>query len=342
MRASYGVIMGKSDVISCNVMDNPAYFADTINNGLFGGKELVRPENLRELDSTESAILEDAFKDIVPFKKERDILKRAKFLRDDVATYVIIGIENQTEIDYAMPVRNFCYDALRYVKQIEAISSANRTSAANGKKSSLSKAEFLSGIRKDDKIEPIITLTVYYGTKEWDGPLSLHEMFSDQVSPEILSLVSDYRLNLLEPKKISSWVNFKTDVGILFELISASDKKNGIKELVMNNPERYSDVNNDIIRAINFYTKCKLPVNELEESTNMCYAWESSMNEAKDEGREEGRVEGRVEGREEGKEELMQLFSWLKEAGRLEEAIAIMDQENIDLRNKLFEEFKAN
>ena len=74
----------------------------------------------------------------------------------------------------------------------------------------------------------------------------------------------------------------------------------------------------------------------------MCYAWESSMNEAKDEGREEGRVEGRVEGREEGKEELMQLFSWLKEAGRLEEAIAIMDQENIDLRNKLFEEFKAN
>ena len=62
----------------------------------------------------------------------------------------------------------------------------------------------------------------------------------------------------------------------------------------------------------------------------MCYAWESSMNEAKDEGREEGR------------EELMQLFSWLKEAGRLEEAIAIMDQENIDLRNKLFEEFKAN
>lgn len=116
----------------------------------------------------------------------------------------------------------------------------------------------------------------------------------------------------------------------MFELISASDKKNGIKELVMNSPERYSDVNNDIIRAINFYTKCKLPVNELEESTNMCYAWESSMNEAKDEGRVEGR------------EELMQLFSWLKEAGRLEEAIAIMDQENIDLRNKLFEEFKAN
>lgn len=303
-------------------MDNPAYFADTINNGLFGGREIVKPENLKELDSKENAVLYDAFKKIVTLKKDRDNIKIAKFFKDDNVTYAIIGIENQTDVNYAMPVRTLLYDAMRYDKQIEAIS--NSYKKKNSSKG-LSDSEFLSGIRKDDKIEPVITLTVYYGTKEWDGPLSLHDMFSDNVSPDILALVSDYHVNLLEPKKIKDWDNFKTDVGILFELISASDKKNGIRELVESYPERFSDVNNDIVRAVNFYTKCAIPVNELEENTNMCYAWESSMNEARDE----------------GKDEIMTLFSWLKEAGRLDEAIAIMDKENESLRKDLFEEYKS-
>ena len=34
-------------------------------------------------------------------------------------TYVLLGIENQTRIHYAMPVRNIIYDALQYGKQVE-------------------------------------------------------------------------------------------------------------------------------------------------------------------------------------------------------------------------------
>ena len=41
------------------------FFADTINNGLFRGLEVVKPENLQELDSTENAVFEAAFKKIV-------------------------------------------------------------------------------------------------------------------------------------------------------------------------------------------------------------------------------------------------------------------------------------
>ena len=36
-------------------------------------------------------------------------------------TYVLLGIENQTRIHYAMPVRNIIYDALQYGKQVEEI-----------------------------------------------------------------------------------------------------------------------------------------------------------------------------------------------------------------------------
>ncbi len=323
--------MGKSDVLTCNVMDNPAYFADTINNGLFNGVEVVKPENLKELDSTESAVFNDAFKNIIAMKKDRDIIKHAKLLRDDKVIYVIIGIENQTEINYAMPVRNYVYDALRYAKQVEGISNSYRKDAKEKKKTLLNGAEFLSGISKDDKIEPVITLTVYYGTKEWDGPLSLHDMFSVDIGEEIRSLVPNYSINLLEPKKIIDWNRFKTDVGILFEMISASDKERGIEALLTDNPDRYSSVSNDIVRAINFYTKADILVSETEEETDMCYAWETSKAVARDEGREEGR--------EEGESNIIDLYTWLKSEGRDDDAEAIMKKENESLRAQLYEEF---
>ena len=34
-------------------------------------------------------------------------------------------------------------------------------------------------IRDRDKLIPVITITVYLGTKEWDGPRKLSDMFGD-------------------------------------------------------------------------------------------------------------------------------------------------------------------
>ena len=35
--------------------------------------------------------------------------------------------------------------------------------------------EFLSGIKKDDRFHTIINIILYYGEKEWDGPVSRSE-----------------------------------------------------------------------------------------------------------------------------------------------------------------------
>ena len=40
--------------------------------------------------------------------------------------FVILGIENQTDIHYAMPVRNMLYNALTYYEQVEEIASYNK------------------------------------------------------------------------------------------------------------------------------------------------------------------------------------------------------------------------
>lgn len=261
--------MGKSDTISKDLLQDNAYFADTINNGLFNGKTVVNKDELVELDSTELTIIKDEVKKYTTVQKYRDVLKQATIRKDGNAIYVILGIENQTDIHYAMPVKNFFYDAMRYAKQVE-------NARKKHKDDKMSKTEFLSGWTKSDKLIPVITLTVYYGTDEWDGALYLHDMFDDNIDKDILSLIPNYEVHLLNPNKITDWDSFKSDIGILFESISVSNQDDGMTKMIESKPEKYKHVDNKIVEAINFYTKSSYPIEEGKEKTDMCYATKTS------------------------------------------------------------------
>ena len=56
-------------------------------------------------------------------------------------TVVLIGIENQAEIHYAMPVRTLIYDALNYGSQVKEAAKQHKE-----KKDISTSAEFLSGL----------------------------------------------------------------------------------------------------------------------------------------------------------------------------------------------------
>ena len=105
-------------------------------------------------------------------QKYRDILKSAVIMQDEKASYVLLGIENQTDIHYAMPVRNMIYDALQYGKQVSDVSTRHRKASEKPQ----TRGEYLSGFYKRDKIVPVITLVVHFGADAWDGARSLHEM----------------------------------------------------------------------------------------------------------------------------------------------------------------------
>ena len=50
----------------------------------------------------------------------RDLYKEAVIMDDNDKTYVLLlGLENQSEINYGMVIRNMLYDALSYQKQID-------------------------------------------------------------------------------------------------------------------------------------------------------------------------------------------------------------------------------
>ena len=119
--------MGKLDTITKEYMSKPQYFADAFNSSVFRGKQIVKADELSllELDPTELGILvkEDAH-DIV--KKVRDVLKKSILMNNGKIVFLLLGVENQSEIHYAMPVRNLLYDALNYGQQVNKIASKHR------------------------------------------------------------------------------------------------------------------------------------------------------------------------------------------------------------------------
>ena len=70
--------------------------------------------------------------------------------------------------------------------------------------------EFLSGVRKSDVLQPIITIVLYFGKQKWDGPCSLKDLldmkqFFDQISEDVYDLISvmSHSNELKEKKEIN-------------------------------------------------------------------------------------------------------------------------------------------
>ena len=119
--------MGLADTVTKAYMKENTVFADAFNYLIYGGKTVVNPTQLKELDTTEIALPfgaqdENGNQPDDAVQKYRDVLKSAVIKQDGEAAYILLGIENQTDIHYAMPVRNIIYDALQYGKQVADIS----------------------------------------------------------------------------------------------------------------------------------------------------------------------------------------------------------------------------
>ena len=107
--------MGKLDIDAKQYFGIAAHFADAFNFLLYDGKQVIDPDQLKELDAAEIAL---------PFKdKDRDRIQRQRDLlramTDGKTVYVILGSELQDRIHYAMPVKNGLYDMIDYSAQVE-------------------------------------------------------------------------------------------------------------------------------------------------------------------------------------------------------------------------------
>ncbi len=191
--------MGQKDTVTKDYIRNAEVFADAFNYLLYGGEKVIIPESLHELDSTATTIIHDDSLNAELIQRYRDSLKYMTVMEKNDAVYVILGIENQSHVHYAMPVKNMLYDAMEYANQVKKVANGYRKAKNTSK---MNVGEFLTGFSKNDELIPVITLVLYLGTDPWDGPRSLYEMFGGE-NEKILPFVSDYKINLIEPQRMS-------------------------------------------------------------------------------------------------------------------------------------------
>ena len=222
--------MSNRDAVGKKYMSDNAIFADAFNFLIYGGRPVIKPEELREADTAELAIPGGSLPAV---QKCRDAKKVWAAKRDSRAVYVLLGGELQDKVHYAMPVKDMFYDVIDYAGQVDEVRRSYRKKTDDGEftvedgtlKVKLTSEEFLSGFRKTDKLMPVITATIYFGAGDWDGPLSIHDML-DVDDEALLNVIPNYFVNLLAPARIDDedFEKFGTDLGIAMKVLKYQDR----------------------------------------------------------------------------------------------------------------------
>ena len=324
-----GGTMGKEDIGLKSYLEDAGRYADLWNGGVFEGKEIVKAEQLQEINpllhkADDEGILE----------RNRDLVMKQS---SDGKCFAIFAVENQKTVDYGMPVRIMLQEALEYSHQIQAIMKKNENADKELRQDGSKKdnsfpvysdvGERLYRIRKDDRLYPVMTLVVYWGEKEWEGPRSLHDMIdftaeSRSMEEEFRKLVPEYPIHFLDLSAFEHFEFFKTELRPLLELFKRRDSKEKFVKYIEENESDWK-MNDESWFMLSQLTHSKTLKSLIKEKSQ-----EARMNQE--------------EGESEGKSMLKALDDWEKDArveGKAESIIGFLEDYGeipVNLKEEIF------
>ena len=270
--------MGVKDTVTTKHMRQNEIFADAFNYFVYGVEQVINPESLEELDTREIDVPYGGEKGAKqPVQKTRDVIKSVIAMMDKRTAYLLLAIKNQSNIHYAMPVKNMVYDALQYAKQVEEAVASHKLS---GDYKGVDSDEYLSGFMKADHLLPVVTLVIYFASKEWDGPLSIHEMFAGQ-DARVLAFVPDYKINLIAPAAIedSEFEKFQTTLKEVLSFIKYSGNADKLQE-VIGIDEKFRHLGRNEVDVLNACVNANLTMKKGEEVLDVCQAIQTIADRA--------------------------------------------------------------
>lgn len=270
------------DVLLKQYLGDNRRFADLWNG--FAGEELMRAGELETLGET--GLSRDGEGSPLG-KREHDILKR----RNGNGYACILGMENQEYVDYRMVIRSMGYELEGYERQMRRLARIHR------EKKDCTGEEWLSRMKRKERLEPVAVLVVYLGRNAWDGSRDLYGMTEIERLPEKWrALVSNYRMNLLDVGRFEHMDRFQTDIRLVFGFLRLRWDKEKLKTFMEENREGFRRLRGDAYDVIQAYGSLpglkekKEKYRRGEEEYDMCQAWEEIAAEEREEGRKEERI----------------------------------------------------
>ena len=299
--------MGKRDNALARYFEDEDRYADLINGFVFRGEPVISGENILDKNTR-------------------------------ITGFVVIALEHQDQIHYSMPVRVMLEDAAGYDEQMRRIKKKNQ------KVKGLDKGEFLGSFRKEDRLNAVFTIVLYYGEKTWDGAKDLYSLINFDEVPEMLKdLFNNYRLHVLEVRRFKDIDQFNTDLREVFGFIGFSGDKTAVRNYVAENQDSFEQLSEDAYDVIAVMAHSK----ELEDvkeryrekggKINMCEAIRGMIEDGRLEGRREGKLEGRREGELKAKQ-IVARNMYLR--GMSEEDTSGLCEEDIELVRQWFRKWR--
>ena len=309
--------MGEKDILEKKLLRFNDVFAEFVNGIMFDGAEIVKEDELLDLPGWSQYKGDDSKYRI----QDRDVVKLWK---KENLVISLIGIENQDVPDENMVFRVLSYDGASYRTQLAENDSKKRQNSKNADKP--------EAIVEIQDIFPVITFVIYYGEEEWKYETTLRKRL--KIKDEIKKYVSDYKINLIDLKKLSEDdINkFKKDFKVLTDfLVNGSEHTSENTEL--NHPEELSEL---ILRLTGERISIQDEKNEVG-GNSMEKFFEPMIERAKAKTRIEALAEGKAEGKAEGENSLAKLISLLFSEGKNDKVKEVV--ENEELRHDLYKEY---
>lgn len=261
-------------------LDDNVRFADQINGALFHGRQVVKANELDPVDSQ-----------VVYLGKEAGRRTNFKAVADKTRIWRgrlihILAVENQSFVDYHMVLRNMLTECLSYQKQWKQ----KKTAHEREENLEIGTDEFMSGMTKEEKFMPVITLVVYCGTEHsWDGARCLYDLL--EVNDELKEFITNYKLNLYDCHAHDTFDEYHTGLRQLFEMVRYGKDKEKLKEIMEENKEIYSSLDSDTKELLEVVAKVRMKEDAVmkngEKKYDLCKAFVDMKLEGKEEGSQE-------------------------------------------------------
>ena len=139
-------------------------FCDIFNAICFDGRKVIKEEEIVDAPNAGAFKYEGKVRGL-----DSDVSKYYKNANLNIA---LLTIENQSTIDYRMPLRIIGYEGARYNLQY---------------------------INRAKYIYPVITIILNFNTHEkWSAPNSLKECFKNNYPAELDEYINDYKVNVID------------------------------------------------------------------------------------------------------------------------------------------------
>lgn len=287
--------MGKKENITTEYLEKPEVFADLFNGYVFGGKQIIKPDALRVVDRRVKVFLADdrikgAKNTYEIIKRERDIVREVE-VDGKLLRLAVLGVEQQTNIDYSMALRTLTYDTLEYLKQAKAIEQQHK------RKRDVRGNEYLSCFKKEDVLIPTITIVFYTGKEKWDASKDLKGLFGDApYLEEMIPFMVSSPLNLISVYDVADTSKYHGELRKVFDLLKYVDDDVAMDDFVKKNYNAYSGLDMTTARLLTLLLDMEFDevVNQDEKDGgfNVCKALEDMKMKSNLKGRAEGRAEG--------------------------------------------------